>query len=610
MQLKGIPASAGLSWGRAMQVPASARQPEADTIASLLVPAELDRFDAAVKQSGDALAAIRTSLLAHGRTEEADIIEVQLYLLADGELIGKARDKIEKAHFSCQAALQEAMSEALGMLHRLDPVSFKERAPDIEDVIQRILRALRGEKGVLEEIVGTESLILLCDNLSPSEAVLLDPRTIAGVAVVHGSATSHFAIIARSIGIPAVVGIGADLRSIRDGQTVLIDGSNGTLTVDPPARQLAEDRQAVSAAGGCKPQGALPLPLQTAGDDRPLLMSNISSVSEAVAAQNYGADGIGLFRTEFLFMGRENFPSEDEQFEAYRAVVSAFPAQTPIVIRTMDVGGDKPLSLLKLEEEDNPFLGNRGMRISLKRQDLLRTQLRALLRASAYGNVKLLFPMISTVDEWRQATAVVEQVQSELAQSCIPFNRHIERGVMIEVPSAAIMADRLAREADFFSIGTNDLIQYTMAANRNSPSMKELLDPLQPALLRLIHRIIRCAHDLNKKGEHMRRDGGRDRRRAASARHGPGRFQRRQRVVIVHRMAAQPAIGSLGQGLLEAGGRGRNGSGRRAVRPPIRRKSFSGALPYKLLDRFSICKSDSPARGPALVGAGPAGGAS
>ncbi|CAM4410443.1 phosphoenolpyruvate-protein phosphotransferase [Paenibacillus endophyticus] len=497
MQLKGIPASAGVAWGRALQIQASELQHDTHRITPLLVPAELSRFDAAVGQAGEALASIQHSLLVEGRIEEAEIIEVQLFLLKDRELVGKARDKIVQMQYTSQAALEEAMTEVLDTIRQLDHATFKERAMDIEDVIHRIIRVLRGEKGVLEGIVGTEGLVLICDHLSPSEAVLLNPRTIVGVAVVYGSATSHFAIIARSIGIPAVVGIGMGLHDILDGQPVLLNGTSGTVIVDP-SEGLLEEYGRTETEFACE-QAVCPMPMQAMGGDRPLLMSNISSLSEAITAQSCGADGIGLFRTEFLFMGRDSFPEEEEQFETYRAIVSSFGPGSPIIIRTMDVGGDKPLALLMLEDEDNPFLGNRGMRISLMRQDLLRTQLRAALRASAYGNIKLLFPMIATMGEWKQATAIVEEVKTELSRSGTAFNHHIETGIMIEVPSAAIMADRLAQEADFFSIGTNDLIQYTMAASRNSPSLRELHDPLQPAVLRLIHRVIRAAHDRNKK---------------------------------------------------------------------------------------------------------------
>lgn len=497
MQLKGIPASAGVALGRALQLPASALQEDTQTIAQLLVPSELERFDAAVAQSAEALASIRNSLLAEGRTEEAEIIEIQLFLLRDRELIGKARDLITRMHYTSQAALEKAMAEVLSAIRLLDPATYKERAMDIEDAVHRIIRVLRGEKGVLEGIVGAESLVLVCENLSPSEAVLLDRHTIAGIAVVGGSATSHFAIIVRSIGIPAVVGIGQGLLDIPDGQLVLLDGASGTLTVDP-AEGLLEACNRTETEFACEPTGRR-VSLQANDGDRPLLMSNIGSVSDAVSAQSYGADGVGLFRTEFLFMGRDDCPSEDEQFETYRSVVSVFDAGTPIVIRTMDVGGDKPLASLMMAREDNPFLGNRGMRITLNRQDLLRTQLRALLRASAYGNIKLLFPMIATIGEWRQTKAVVEEEKAALSQAGIAFNRNIETGIMIEVPSAAIMADRLAQEAGFFSIGTNDLIQYTMAVSRNSSSLRELHDPLQPAVLRLIHRVIGAAHDANIK---------------------------------------------------------------------------------------------------------------
>ncbi|WP_020620888.1 phosphoenolpyruvate--protein phosphotransferase [Paenibacillus daejeonensis] len=526
MQLQGIPASAGLAWGRALHLVSSTRQSESPTIPLVRVSAELKRFDAAVGQAIEAIEAIRASLLEEGRTEEADIMEVQLVLLQDRELVGKARDKILHLHYASHAALEAAMADVLETMRQHSHPQLVERAMDLEDVVHRIGRNLRGEQSVLEGLEGSETLVLLCESLTPSEAVLLNPKVVAGIALIHGSVTSHVAIISRSMGIPTVVGLGPDLQSIADGQMVLLDGTTGTLTVDPAEvlgeaevlreaealreTQVPRETQVLGEAGdpmstaeaGKRQIGRVPQLPRVRGeggrDTGRQLLSNISSCAEAATALSEGAAGIGLFRTEFLFMGRNDFPSEEEQFATYRKVVSTFDARTPVIIRTMDVGGDKPLASLRLEEEDNPFLGKRGMRISLMRQDLLRTQLRAILRASAYGNIKLLFPMIATLGEWRQAKAIVAEVQAALTDAGIPYNQSIDIGIMIEVPSAALLADRLAQEADFLSIGTNDLIQYTMAASRNSPSLRKLHDPLQPAVLRLIHQVIRSAHSHGK----------------------------------------------------------------------------------------------------------------
>ncbi|RXZ79083.1 phosphoenolpyruvate--protein phosphotransferase [Paenibacillaceae bacterium] len=518
MQFQGTAASAGLALGRAHHIRAASLPPIAATIQPSFVPSELERLNKAVMNAAAALEQLCSNLLAAERSEEAEIIELQLYLLQDPELVGKARAQIERSLYACEAAVAEAVTEAVQAILQLDDPYFQERTKDIEDVGRRIIRELEGENGVQEAVGAEKALILICDDLLPSEAVQLDPQIIAGVAAAAGGANSHFAIIARSIGIPVVMGIGRQLLNIRQGELLLLDGTSGRVTVNPGASLMEDHTQhRISLAHKAHAQRlkldaaatvdkfekeAMAEPLRkairsetgTATDRPPLLMANIGSVREAEAAQASCADGIGLFRTEFLFMDRNDFPTEEEQFETYRAVAVALHPGQPIIIRTMDAGGDKPLPSLRMAKEDNPFLGNRGIRISLQRQELLRTQLRAVLRASAYGNVKLLFPMIAALSEWRQVKTIVDEVKISLVEENILFNPGIEAGIMIEVPAAAIMADRFAAEVDFFSIGTNDLLQYTMAASRTSSHNGDLHDPLQPAVLRLIHGVIQAAH--------------------------------------------------------------------------------------------------------------------
>ncbi|BBI35829.1 phosphoenolpyruvate--protein phosphotransferase [Cohnella abietis] len=502
MQMKGITASEGVAFGQAFTIRTAVRLPqETTTIKPSLVPSELRHFDMAVEHAYNDLNEIRLRLLAEARSDEAEILEVQLLLLKDDALIAVSRDKIERLLYTAQTAIEETTKEIMKGIQRLGDEYLEERAMDIEDVCRRIVRELRGESEPLEAIVDKEGLILICEDLTPSEAVRLHPKAVAGLVTATGGATSHAAIITRSMGIPAVVGMGGKLLSIQDGQWLLLNGTNGTLTTgthkmlsNEYKHYIEKDKQSRATEDyGCLTT------VEKKVNSLPIIGSNIGSLTEAQAARMNGAEGVGLFRTEFLFLGREDFPTEDEQFEAYRAVITTFDKGAPIVIRTMDVGGDKQLPSLRLDKEDNPFLGHRGIRISLNRLDLFRTQLRAVLRASHFGNVKLLFPMISTLNEWRRAIVQVEVMKSELKKEGIAFNEAMEIGMMIEVPAAALMVNRLADEVDFFSIGTNDLIQYTMAASRMTTHVNELNDPLQPAVISLIDHIITAAHEKGKR---------------------------------------------------------------------------------------------------------------
>ncbi|WP_336771505.1 phosphoenolpyruvate--protein phosphotransferase [Paenibacillus sp. MMO-58] len=505
-EIKGIAASEGYAIGRAVVLREEAAPLGITYVEAGEEAAELSRFDSAVAAARSELEELHGRMIADGREKEAEIFEAHLMLLEDEELIGAAQERIRGQRYKAEAAMNESGEEVADMLAALDDEYLRERAADVRDVSRRVIRKLG--HGTDADSVPTattathsqEKSILFAFDLTPSDTAQLDPSVIGGFVTAVGGRTSHSAIIARSVGIPAIVGAGDEALRIEDGQLVIVDGASGIVLVEPKDEELARYQALQEKAAG---QRALleqfrGMPSVSADGHQVELVANIGSVQDARQAHEQGAEGVGLFRTEFLYMGRSDLPTEDEQFTAYKDAAEAFGQGAPIVIRTMDIGGDKELPSLQLEKEDNPFLGYRAIRICLDRPELFKTQLRAVLRASAYGNLKVMFPMIATLGEWRQAKALLEQAKQELRSENIAFNERIEAGIMIEIPAAAQMADRFAREVDFFSIGTNDLVQYTMAADRMNPKLGYLSDPLHPPVLRLIDQVIRAAHKENK----------------------------------------------------------------------------------------------------------------
>jgi phosphotransferase system enzyme I (PtsI) len=503
-EIKGIAASEGYAIGRAVilreeTIPQGVTYVEAGEEA-----AELSRFDAAVAAARGELEELFEKMKTGGRENEAEIFEAHLMLLEDEELIGAAQERIRSQRYKAEAAMNESGEEVAVMLAALDDEYLRERAADVRDVSRRVIRKLGN--GSESEVVqnsaagSTEKSILFAVDLTPSDTAQLDPSVIGGFVTAAGGRTSHSAIIARSVGIPAIVGVGDAALHIEDGQLVIVDGTAGIVLVEPEAEELARYHSLQQHAANQRAEliQFRGKPSVSADGHQVELVANIGSVQDARQAQERGAEGVGLFRTEFLYMGRPDLPTEDQQFTAYKEAAEAFGQDAPIVIRTMDIGGDKELPSLQLEKEDNPFLGYRAIRICLDRPDLFKTQLRAVLRASAFGNLKIMFPMIATLGEWRAAKALLEQAKEELKSENIAYNEKIEAGIMIEIPAAAQMADRFAREVDFFSIGTNDLVQYTMAADRMNPKLGYLSDPLHPPVLRLIHQVISAAHQENK----------------------------------------------------------------------------------------------------------------
>jgi phosphocarrier protein FPr len=420
---------------------------------------------------------------------EAGIFDAQVLSLEDPELAGEAARIIREGGAGAAFAWESASGKLADRLAALDDPYLRARAADLRDVAARVMRRLTGARATLPTL-GSPS-ILAAHDLAPSEVKELDPKLVLGLCLEMGSASAHSVILARAMGIPAVAGLGPGLLAVPEGTVIAMDGASGSVWLDPGEdriRDFDERRRAwlenrrLAEAGRKKPAATRDgLPIR--------VVANISGVAEAAQAVEYGADGVGVLRTEFLFLDREEPPGEEEQLAAYAAIAGALDGR-PLVVRTLDIGGDKSVSYVDIGEEANPFLGWRGIRLTLDRGDLLRTQLRAILRAGAEGPVDILLPMVSSLSELRRARAMLAEVEADLARAGLPFQANARVGVMIETPAAVAIADQLAREAAFFSIGSNDLIQYVMVADRTNARVAPMADPFQPAVLRVLRQAI------------------------------------------------------------------------------------------------------------------------
>ncbi|MGG4492251.1 phosphoenolpyruvate--protein phosphotransferase [Metabacillus idriensis] len=496
LELRGIGASAGIAIAKAYRL----EEPDL-TVSKKEVAdktAEVLRFDEAIQKSKSELEKIKEHAFRELGADKAEIFEAHILVLSDPELLNPVKDKISSEAVNAEFAMKETADMFVSMFESMDNEYMKERAADIRDVTKRVIGHLLGVEIPNPSMI-SEEVIIVAEDLTPSDTAQLNRQYVLGFTTDIGGRTSHSAIMARSMEIPAVVGTKTATSDIKNGDIVIVDGIDGDVIVNPSEDVIAGFEKKKAQYEAQKAEWAKLVNEETVTKDgqHVELAANIGTPDDVRGVLENGGEAVGLYRTEFLYMGRDQLPTEDEQFEAYKAVLERMEGK-PVVVRTLDIGGDKELPYLNLPKEMNPFLGFRAIRLCLEEQEIFRTQLRALLRASTFGNLKIMFPMIAVVDEFRQAKAILLEEKAKLVSEGTDVSDTIEIGMMVEIPSTAVLADQFAKDVDFFSIGTNDLIQYTMAADRMNERVSYLYQPYNPAILRLVTLVIEAAHKEGK----------------------------------------------------------------------------------------------------------------